>query len=81
MIEHPDGWRTWTQNAMIQYRVTEGDMKIRFRSKDGHRGWTKPIMGGIDETIRQQLRDMSGGQPDLPPVASKPDWPAPRYAK
>ena len=49
---------------MIQYRVTEGDMKIRFRSKDGHRGWTKPIMGSIDETIRRQLRDMSNGLAD-----------------
>ena len=49
---------------MIQYRVTEGDLKIRFRSKNGHGGWTKPMMGGIDETIRRLLRDMSNGLAD-----------------
>ena len=64
MIDHLDGWRTWTQNAMIQYRVNEGDLKIRFRTKNGHGGWTKPMMGGIDETIRRLLRDMSNGLAD-----------------
>ena len=64
MVKLTNGWRSWPQNTMIQYLQSGADLKIRFKCRDGHAGWTKPLTGDVDQTIRQQLRDLSNGKGD-----------------
>ena len=61
MAKPTGGWSAWTHNEMVEYLMTGGKLKIRFRCKDGHRGWTKQLGANIDTAIRQHLREMAKG--------------------
>ena len=60
MTKPTGGWRSWQQNPMIEYLITAGDLVIRFKCNDVHPGWRRPFALSVDDTIRQQLREMAG---------------------
>ena len=55
-----DGWQSWTSNPMVEYLVSGNKLKFRFKCRDKHPGWVRPLTGSVDDAIRQQLREMSG---------------------
>ena len=55
-------WQPWVHNTMVQYRFVDGNVRIRFKSKDERPGWVRPFNGCIDETIRRHLRNLANGE-------------------
>ena len=54
------GWQYWHQNPNIEYQLVDDGLRIRFKSPRRHAGWIRSFSGSVEETIRQQLREMSG---------------------
>ena len=62
MTKLKDGWTSWTRNPMIEYFVTTGQLRIRFKSHISHSGWERSWTGTLDDTIREHLTELAAGK-------------------